>query len=51
MTLSFTQSVLIILVIAAITFGLRATPFVLFSRTGGDPQSDYIPWKTRFLPQ
>jgi branched-subunit amino acid transport protein AzlD len=38
MTLSVTQSILIILVIAAITFGLRATPFVLFSRTGTTPK-------------
>lgn len=38
MTLSVTQSILIILVIASITFGLRATPFVLFSRTGTTPK-------------
>ena len=38
MTLSVTQSILIILVIAVITFGLRATPFILFSRTGTTPK-------------
>ena len=38
MTLSVTQSILIILVIAAITFSLRATPFILFSRTGTTPK-------------
>lgn len=38
MTLSVSQSILIILVIAVITFGLRATPFILFSRTGTTPK-------------
>lgn len=38
MTLSVAQSILIILVIAAITFGLRAIPFILFSRTGTTPK-------------
>jgi len=38
MILSFGQSVLMIFVIAAITFGLRAAPFVLFSRTGTTPK-------------
>jgi len=37
MMLTFGESVLIILVIAAITFGLRAAPFILFSRTGTTP--------------
>ncbi len=38
MTLSIGESILIILVIAAITFGLRATPFILFSKTGETPK-------------
>jgi branched-subunit amino acid transport protein AzlD len=38
MILSFGESLLIILVIAVITFGLRAAPFVLFSRTGTIPK-------------
>jgi branched-subunit amino acid transport protein AzlD len=38
MILSFGESVLIILVIAVITFALRAAPFVLFSRTGEIPK-------------
>ena len=38
MILSFGESFLIILVIAAITFGLRAAPFILFSRTGEIPK-------------
>lgn len=38
MILSFEQSLLIILVIAVITFGLRATPFILFSRSGKTPK-------------
>ena len=38
MTLSVGNSILIILVIAAITFGLRAAPFILFSRTGSVPK-------------
>ena len=38
MILSFGESLLIILVIAAITFGLRAAPFILFSRTGEIPK-------------
>jgi len=38
MILSFGQSVLMIFVIAVITFGLRAAPFVLFSRTGTTPK-------------
>jgi branched-subunit amino acid transport protein AzlD len=38
MILSFGESILIILVIAVITFGLRAAPFVLFSRTGTIPK-------------
>lgn len=38
MILSVGESALIILVIAAITFGLRAVPFVLFSRTGETPK-------------
>jgi branched-subunit amino acid transport protein AzlD len=38
MILSFGQSLLIILVIAAITFALRAAPFILFSRTGTTPK-------------
>jgi len=38
MILSFGQSILIILVIAVITFGLRAVPFILFSRTGKTPK-------------
>jgi branched-subunit amino acid transport protein AzlD len=37
MILSPGESVLIILVIAIITFGLRAAPFILFSRTGTIP--------------
>jgi len=37
MILSFGESVLIILVIAVITFGLRTAPFILFSRTGTTP--------------
>lgn len=38
MILTPAQSLLIILVIAAITFGLRATPFILFSRSGKTPK-------------
>jgi branched-subunit amino acid transport protein AzlD len=38
MILSFGESLLIILVIAAITFGLRAAPFILFSRAGEIPK-------------
>lgn len=38
MILSFSESVLIILVIAVITFALRAAPFVLFSGTGTTPK-------------
>ena len=38
MILSFGQSLLIILVIAVITFALRAAPFILFSRTGTTPK-------------
>lgn len=38
MILSSGQSLLIILVIAVITFALRATPFILFSRTGRIPK-------------
>ena len=38
MILSFGESVLIILIIAVITFALRATPFILFSRTGTIPK-------------
>ena len=38
MILSFGESLLIILIIAAITFALRATPFILFSRTGTIPK-------------
>lgn len=38
MILSFEQSLLIILVIAVITFVLRATPFILFSRSGKTPK-------------
>ena len=38
MILSFSESLMIILVIAAITFGLRAAPFLLFSRTGTTPK-------------
>lgn len=37
MILSFGESVLIIVVIAVITFGLRAAPFILFRRTGTIP--------------
>ena len=37
MILSMSESILIILVIAVITFGLRAVPFILFSRTGKIP--------------
>ena len=37
MILSVKESILIILVIAAITFGLRAAPFILF-RTGKTPK-------------
>ncbi|MDF3003513.1 MAG: branched-chain amino acid transport protein AzlD [Bacillota bacterium] len=38
MTLTFGESALIILVISAVTFGLRATPFLLFSRSGQIPK-------------
>ena len=38
MILSFGESILIIFVIAIITFGLRAAPFLLFSRTGTTPK-------------
>ena len=38
MILSFGQSILIIFVIAIITFGLRAAPFLLFSKTGTTPK-------------
>ncbi|HHU17666.1 MAG: branched-chain amino acid transporter permease [Anaerovoracaceae bacterium] len=38
MILSFGESILIILVIAVITFALRAAPFVLFSGTGTTPK-------------
>lgn len=38
MILSGGESLLIILVIAAITFGLRAAPFILFRRTGTTPK-------------
>jgi len=38
MTLSSGESLLIILVIAAITFALRAAPFLLFSKTGKTPK-------------
>lgn len=38
MILSFWESVMIIVVISVITFGLRAAPFVLFRRTGTTPQ-------------
>lgn len=38
MILSYVESLLIILVIAVITFGLRAAPFILFSRTGETPK-------------
>lgn len=38
MILSFGESVLIIAVVAVITFGLRAAPFILFGRTGTPPQ-------------
>jgi len=38
MILNFGQSLLIILVIAAITFALRAAPFILFSRKGTTPK-------------
>lgn len=37
MTVSSGYSILIILVMAAVTFGLRATPFILFSKTGKTP--------------
>ncbi len=36
--ISYGESILIILTIAVITFGLRAAPFVLFSKTGGTPK-------------
>ena len=38
MTLSASESVMIILVISAVTFGLRAAPFLLFSRSGRIPK-------------
>ena len=38
MSLSAGESILIILVIAVITFGLRSAPFILFSRTGEIPK-------------
>lgn len=38
MILSVQESILIIMVIAVITFGLRAAPFLLFSRTGTTPK-------------
>lgn len=38
MILSYGESLLIILTIAVLTFGLRAAPFVLFSRTGETPK-------------
>ncbi|QOX63453.1 branched-chain amino acid transporter AzlD [Anoxybacterium hadale] len=38
MTLTFGASALIILVISAVTFGLRAAPFLLFSRSGQIPK-------------
>ena len=38
MILSFGQSILIIMVIAVITFALRAAPFILFSRSGKTPK-------------
>ncbi|MBR0596887.1 branched-chain amino acid transporter permease [Sinanaerobacter chloroacetimidivorans] len=38
MTLSVGYSLLIIFVIASITFALRAAPFLLFSRTGRTPK-------------
>ncbi|MEL7656836.1 MAG: AzlD domain-containing protein [Bacillota bacterium] len=38
MNLSFGESILIIFVIAIITFCLRAAPFLLFSRTGTTPK-------------
>jgi len=38
MILSVGESLLIIFVIAIITFGLRATPFLIFSRTGTTPK-------------
>lgn len=38
MILSFGESFLIILIISAITFALRAAPFVLFRRTGETPK-------------
>lgn len=38
MILSVQQSILIILIIAAITFALRAAPFILFSRSGKSPK-------------
>lgn len=38
MSLSFSESLLIIVVIAVITFALRAAPFVLFGGTGTTPK-------------
>lgn len=38
MILTFGESILIIFIIAVITFALRAAPFVLFRRTGTTPQ-------------
>ena len=38
MILSYGESILIILTIAVLTFGLRAAPFILFSKTGGTPK-------------
>lgn len=38
MNLNFSDSLLIILVIAGITFSLRAAPFVLFGKTGTTPK-------------
>ena len=38
MTISIGESLLIILIIAAITFALRAVPFILFCRTGETPK-------------
>lgn len=38
MTLTFGASALIILVISVVTFVLRATPFLLFSRSGQIPK-------------
>lgn len=37
MILSVSYSMIIIIVIAAITFALRATPFILFSKSGTTP--------------